>query len=148
MKDKHLYLSKIFFFVLIAIFILLVIYFLVPVSDVMKRNLFPFAAVLAFLFFIFGAALLFLSWKSKVKGRLKTFLFLTAISAVGFLVSVFLHNFFYALGMIAANITVLRILMEVLHVTFFIIAIPICPIVFLIGAVGGIVKFIKKQQPL
>jgi len=59
---------------------------------------------------------------------------------------VLLHNFFYGLGIIAANITVLKYLMEGLHVAFFIIAIFVCPIGFIIGAVGSIIIFIRKKD--
>lgn len=97
------------------------------------------------IFFLLGAALVLLTLKEKVKGMLKKFLILAGASAVLFFVSVLLHNFFYALGMITSHIILLKYLMEILGVVFFIIAVFICPIGFLIGAIGGIVLLIKKS---
>ena len=76
----------------------------------------------------------------------KKFLILTGVSLVGFFVSVILHNIFYGLAIITSNITVLRYLMEILDVIFFIIAIFICPIGFLIGVVASAVLFCQKQK--
>ena len=82
----------------------------------------------------------------KISKNLKKFLILTGASLAGFFVSVILHNVFYGLAIIANDITVLRYLMEILHALFFIIAIFICPIGFLIGAVASAVLFCKKQK--
>lgn len=97
-------------------------------------------------FFLLGAALIFLTVRKKVKGKLKKFLILTGASAVGFLVSVLLHNFFYGLAIITSRITVLSFLMEILHGLFFIVAIFICPIGFLVGVIGSMALFIKKKR--
>ena len=96
-------------------------------------------------FFLLGAALIFLTVRKKVKGKLKKFLILTGVSAVGFLVSVLLHNFLYGLAIITSSITVLSFLMKILHVIFFIVAILVCPIGFLIGAAGSATLFVKKK---
>ncbi len=87
---------------------------------------------LSILFVLLGAILIFLTLKSKVKGKLKVFLLLTGVVPVGFLISAILHGLLEALGM------------EILHVAFFFIAISVCPIVFLIGAIGSLVLFRKK----
>jgi len=81
-----------------------------------------------------------------MEGKLKKFLILTGISAAGFFVSVLLHNFFYGLGVMARQIVVLSCLLEILHVLFFIIAIFICPLGFLIGVAGSVVLFIKREK--
>lgn len=96
--------------------------------------------------FLLGIALIFFTLKEKIKGKLKLFFLLTGSSIVGFFVFVILHNLFYALGIITSHITVLKYLMEILHVTFFIIAVLICPIGFLVGAIGSIVLLIKKRK--
>ena len=145
MRNKLIYVRKIFY-VLIGIFVLLVSYFLAWFPHETKRALFPFVAILAAIFFVLGGVLIFLTLKLKTEKKLKVFLILTGASAVGFLVGVILHNFFYGLGMVTGHIIVLKHVTEALHVAFFIIAILVCPIIFLIGAVGSILIFIKKKN--
>jgi len=136
-------LLKIVFWVLVAVFVFIGAQFLIPlIRDLFKGSilfLLPFAV-----FCLLGLTLIFLTIKGKIKGILKKFLLLTGISASGFFLSVFLHNAFYALGIIVSHITVLRYLMEFLSAGFFIIAIFACPLGFLIGVIGTIVLFIKK----
>jgi len=145
MRDKLIYVQKIFY-ALMGIFVLLVSYFLAWFPHETKRALFPFVAILAVIFFIFGAVLIFLTLKLKTEKKLKVFLILTGASAVGFLVGVILHNFFYGLGMVTGHIIILKYVTEALHVAFFIIAILVCPIVFLIGAVGSMLMLIRKRK--
>ena len=145
MKDRLIYVKKIFY-VLMGIFVLLVSYFLAWFSDETKRALFPFVAILAAIFFVLGTILIFLTLKLKIKKKLKMFLILTGASAVGFLAGVILHNFFYGLGMITGHTIILKYATEALNVAFFIIAILVCPTVFLIGAVGSILMLIKKKK--
>ncbi len=59
--------------------------------------------------FLLGVALIFLTVKEKVGGVLKKFLLLTGASAVGFFVSVFLHNAFYGLGVTTSHMPVLSL---------------------------------------
>lgn len=70
---------------------------------------------------------------------------LTGISALGFFVSIFLHNFFYGLGIVISNVIVLNWLMDFFQVVFFIMAIFLCPIGFLIGVVGSAVLLMRKK---
>lgn len=97
-------------------------------------------------FFLLGVILIFLAIKSKIKGKLKKFLILTGASAAGFFVFVLLHNFLYALGIVAEHIIVIKYLAEILHITSFIIAVFICPLGFLVGVIGSIVLLIKKKK--
>ena len=144
-KQKGIKTVSIIFKALVAIFILLLCYFAIPASTHTKQAIFPFVAALAIAFFLLGAVLIILTIKQKIAGKLKKYLILTGASSVGFLVSVLLHNFFYGLGIIAANITVLKYLMEGLHVAFFLIGIFACPIGFVVGAVGSIMMFKSKK---
>lgn len=66
----------------------------------------------------------------------KHFLLLLWLSAQAFFLAFMLHNVFYGLGIITSHITPLSYLMEVLHVAFFFIAIPLVPAGFIAGAVG------------
>ena len=84
------------------------------------------------------------SWRS-----VKYFLILLFASLVGFAAFVVLHNVFYALGQMAANIIVLSQLLEFSHAVFFLIATLVCPAGFLIGVVGSIVAtitYLKKRR--
>jgi len=97
-------------------------------------------------FFLLGGALIFFTLKEKVEGMLKKFLILAGGSAVLFFVSVVLHNLFYALGTVIGHITLLKYLVEIIHVAFFLIAVIACPIGFLVGVVGSIVLFVKGRR--
>ena len=88
-----------------------------------------------------GIALIILSRKEK--GKIKTFLLLTGISAVSPLIFSVLHNLFYALAILFENIIVIKYIMEILHVTSFLIAMLVSPIGFLIGVIGSLI-LLKK----
>lgn len=137
-------------FMLTAIFWALIIIFLMIVSSMVvsafERYISPpFMFISWGSFFLLGGALIFLTLKEKVEGKLKKFLILTGASAVGFLVSIVLHNGFYALAVISSHIVVLHSVMEALDVGFFLISVFLCPLGFLIGAVGSIILFIRKK---
>ena len=80
-----------------------------------------------------GVALLVLTVKTKVGGTLKKFLLLTGGSAVGLLVFGILHN-------------VVSALFNTEEPVFFIIATIVCPIGFLLGAIGSIYLAIKSKR--
>ena len=82
-----------------------------------------------------------LSWR-----KTRSFLILLVASVIGFFFFVFLHNAFYALTMLTSHIAVLSRLMEVLHVTSFVIAVFLCPGTFLVGAVGSTVCAIMGRR--
>lgn len=62
-----------------------------------------------------------------------------------FFISVVLHNLLYAAHILTAHIPVLAFLTETLHILFFFIAIPLCPLVLIAGITGIIVLFFKKN---
>ncbi len=97
-------------------------------------------------FFLLGLALLILTLKNEIKQPLKKYLLLTSVSAVGVLIFIFLHNAFYALGIVAENIKILKILAEALHIAFFFISTIIAPIGFLVGVIVGIKYIIKPFE--
>ena len=125
------------FYSLIIIFILIVSFFIFP-----ERTLFPLVAVLGLLLSALGIYFIILVKKSKQKK--KFFLYMTGISAASILPASILHNVFYALGIITENILVLKYVFEFLHAAFFLIGIPIAPILFLVGVIGTLVKWKKK----
>jgi len=136
---------KLTFWALVVVFLLIISEFFIPAIRELFRGSFLFLLPLA-VFSLLGILLLFLTLKQKVEGALKWFLILTGASAGGFFVFVFLHNAFYALNTIISHIIILNYLTEILHVIFFIIAVLICPLGFLIGLLGNIVLFIKRKR--
>jgi hypothetical protein len=100
----------------------------------MPLDLLPIIFLAAIVVFILlGVALLFLTVKTKVGGILKKFLLLTGASAVGLPVFVLLHN-------------VISGLFDIEEPVFFVMATLVCPIGFLVGAVGSVVLAIKNKQ--
>lgn len=124
-------------YILIAIFILLIVYFGTPFQQ--KRVLFPLVAVLGLLFLILGIVLLVLTLKSKIKGKLKLFLILTGASAILPLPAAILHNVVYGL-MVLFGSTAQD------EAFFFILALIVAPILFLIGAIGSIILTRKRKK--
>ena len=143
---KMVKLIKTIFCVLVGIFVMILGWMVFPDFVLAKQMLFPFGVVLVVVFFLLGLVLMFLTIKGKVKSKLKKFLILTGGSASGFLVGVLLHNLLYGLGMLVEHVAWLYFLLEVLHVGFFIMAVLVCPLGFLIGVVGSVVMFSKKKK--
>jgi len=80
-----------------------------------------------------GVTLLVMTAKTKVERRLKKFLLLTEASFVGFPVFAILHN-------------VVSALLNTEEAVFFTLAVPVCPVGFLVGAIGSIVLRVKKSR--
>ncbi len=131
------------FLALVGIFILMLIYFAIPFTHEIKRALFPYVAIIGFIFFFLGGLLIYYTYKLKLKGRLKLFLILTGLAPIVFLVSVVLHNFVYGLFIYLFGEGFWNGGDEAF---FFILALIVCPIVFLIGVVGSMVLFIKERK--
>ena len=133
------------FWALVGVFLVIASEFFIPPFRELLRGsllfLLPFIV-----FFLLGIVLMFLTIKGQVEGLVKKFLIVTGVSSTGFFVFVFLHNAFYGLGIITDHIPILGYLMEILHIAFFIIAIFVCPLGFLIGVVGTMILFIKNKK--
>ena len=133
------------FWVLIGVFVVIVCEFFVPAfRDLLKGSLL-FLVPMA-VFCLLGLALLILTLKEKVAGKLKKFLLLTGASALGFFVFVLLHNFVYGLFVyfFGPDFWVRIGLGD--EPFFFIMAIFVCPIGFLVGVIGTIVLLIKQRK--
>jgi hypothetical protein len=131
---------------MIAIFVLIVAFFFIPMDGPVRRSLFLVAAVLGLFFLILGVVLIVMARKSKLDKKLKIFLIIMGASAIGPLVGSILHNVFYAFGILSENIVVLRYLFEFLHVAFFLIALLVCPLGFIVGVVGSLVMVRRKRK--
>ncbi len=87
---------------------------------------------------ILGIALTVLTFKQKVTGKLKIYLLLTGLSSAGFLLCTVLHNL-----LDAATTLTLPALFGFLAGLFFLLAIPVAPIFFLVGIIGSFVLLRK-----
>ena len=118
------------FWALVGVFVIVVSMIFIPPA---MRLLMPFGFLAAIVVFVLlGAALLFLTVKTKVGGILKKSLLLTGASAVGLPVLSLLHN-------------VVGGVFNIEEPVFFLIAIFVCPIGFLVGVVGSIVLATKNK---
>lgn len=128
------------FWALIGFFVLIVGFFLTePFRELIEGSellLSPFI-----IFFLLGIALLVFTLREKVEGLLKVFFLLAAASAVGVLVFVLLHNAVYGLFIYFFGEGFWNGGDEPF---FFILAVIVCPLGFLVGAVGAIVLRIKE----
>jgi len=132
------------FWALIAAFVVLVSARAIPAARELVRG-FPFIAISGAVLLLLGVVLIVLTVKGKVGGRLKKFLILTGASAAGIPVSIFLHNAIYALFIYLFGAGFWNGGDEPF---FFIIAVFVCPIGFLVGAVGSIVLAKRRYRQL
>jgi len=137
---------------ILSTFIALLITFLIIVGELFippVRNLFTGSALFLIpiiIFSLLGLCLLVLVLKSTLIGRLKKFLILTSLTSLAFFVSIFLHNGFYALGEVLGHINILQYLFAALNIIFFLIAVFVCPLAFLVGLIGSLVLLITKRK--
>jgi len=134
------------FYLLVAVFVLAISIIFIPAFRGFVSG--TFMIISGIILVILGSILIGLTLVQKVEGKLKKFLILTGASAAGFFIFALLHNIFYGLEQITGHITILSYLMKALEVIFFLIAIFVCPIGFLIGVIGTIVMFNKKRKIL
>jgi len=107
---------------------------------------FPFIIASGIVFFGLGVALIFLTVKEKVRGVSKKFLVLTGASAAGLPVSIVLHNAVYGLFIHFFGADFWDRIGLGDEPFFFIMAIVVCPLGFLVGVVGSIVMGIKSSR--
>jgi len=113
----------------------------------MWQNGYAIFAGLAVLFGL-GVTLLVLAARAKMKKILKAFLLLTGASAAGMPLFVVLHNVVYGLFIYFFGEGFWNGIGD--EPVFFILAVMVCPIAFLVGAIGSIVlEFwkVKKARP-
>jgi len=129
------------FWALVGVFVIAVSTMFVPPLGMLLGRFNAFVAwpVIAGL----GVTLIVLTVRVKVRGMLKKFFLLSGASAVGLPVSVLLHGAVYALfilwfgeGFWGAGGD---------EPFFFILATIVCPVAFLVGAIGSIVLGVKKS---
>ena len=96
-------------------------------------------------FFLLGSILFILSKRSNEKGMLRNFLMLTGLSSIGFFVSVILHNLIYGLFIHFFGSGFWDSIGLGDEPIFFLIAVIVCPIGFIVGSFGSIILFIKNK---
>jgi len=128
-------LIPVIFWALAGVFVVIVSYMFILelIPAVLRVYAISLMFISWFAFFSLGLTLIILTIRKKVQGLLKKFLLLTGACAVGFLVFVILHNAVYGL-------------FGVEEPFFFILAVIICPLGFLVGSVGSAVLFVKKNR--
>jgi len=134
------------FWALVGVFIVLVGTIVCPpplLPRVIRSGL--FLLISGALLLSLGITLLVLTIKGKTKGISRKFQLLTGASAIGIPVSIFLHNAIYGLFIhfFGADFWD-RIVPGGDEPFFFIMATLVCPLGFLVGAVGSIVLGVKK----
>ena len=133
------------FWGLVAVFIVVIGLFSIPAArELLMGSIFlvTSGAVLLAL----GGALIYLTLREKISGMLKKFLILTGASAAGIPISVVLHNAIYGLFIYWFGADFWDRIGLGDEPFFFIIAIIICPLGFLVGAVGSVVLAIKNKR--
>lgn len=96
-------------------------------------------AIAAATFLILAIVEIILTIKSKDGKLTKIFFLLAGISAVGFPVCAVLHNVIYGLFFHGKQGD---------EAVFFILALFVCPILFIIGTIGSTVCVMRKVKPL
>ena len=140
-KRKMISIKKVF--VLLVVLSLLVIMAMVfPDGGLMHG---PGIFILWISHALSGLALIIMTYRQKIAGKVKTFLLVAGFSAAGFVVGVVLHNLFYALATLMEHITILNALLGFLEGAFFMLAVILCPLGLLAGIIGTFVLW--KQIP-
>ena len=124
-------------------FILLLGIFFIPII----REFFKGGIVFLIPFIIFsllGLVLIFTVLKSKTKGKLKNYLLLTGVSAAGIFIAIILHNFIYGLFIYMFGEDFWGQPGD--EGFFFIVAIFIFPLLFLIGSIKSFLIIIKTKK--
>jgi len=133
------------FWALVGIYVVIACVFFIPAVRELVMG-FLFLAISGAVFLLLGVALIFSTVKEKVAGMLKKFLILTGASAAGVFVSVSLHNAIYGLFIYWFGTDFWDRIGLGDEPFFFIMAILVCPIGFLVGMVGSIVLAIKQSR--
>jgi hypothetical protein len=106
----------------------------------------PAFLLLMGLCFVLGLALLILSIRTRPITLLGKYTLLSGASSTGFALFSVLHNAFYALAQLTADSPLLSQAMEVLEVATFILGVLVCPVAFVVGAVGAAVLLIRARK--
>ena len=132
------------FWALVGAFVVIVCLFTIPAArELLMGSLFLITS--GVVLFVLGGVLIFLTVRQKVGELSKTFLLFTGASALGIPVGAALHNLVYGLFIYWFGEGFWDRIGLGDEPVFLIMAIFICPLGFLVGAVGSIVLAVKKH---
>ena len=146
------------FWALLGVFILVFISFNVINSPIrtLLNDLYPddivavvvstFFQFSGLLFFALGLTLLILTARAKLDKIFKGVLLLTSSSAVGVFVSILLHGVLYGLFILIFGEDFWDRMGIPDEPVFFLMALIICPIAYLVGTVGSIVLILRRKR--
>ena len=135
--------TKVTFWALVGVFIVvLAVYIIPPVSELVLEAAFFLGAGVAFL--LLGALLIYFTLKRRIRGLLKRFLLITGASAAGIPIGVVLHNVVYGVFIYFFGENFWDRIGMSDEPVFFVLAIIVCPIAFLVGVVGSIVLTLRR----
>ena len=146
------------FWALLGVFILVFISFNVMNAPIrtLLNDLYPddivavvvsaFFQLSGLLFFALGLTLLILTARAKLDRLFKGFLLLTSSSAVGVFVSILLHGVVYGLFILIFGEDFWERIGIPDEPAFFIMALIICPIAYLVGTVGSVVFILRRKK--
>ncbi len=143
------------FWALFGVFILLAIVMQVlmdsPLRQLLNDSLgVNFVPMLFFisgsLFLLLGLTLLILAVKADIDRKFKSFLILTGAAAMGIFASMLLHNLVYGAFIQFFGEDFWERIGIGDEPFFFIMAIFVCPIAYLVGTVGSIVIIIRRKK--
>ncbi|GAG58846.1 unnamed protein product, partial [marine sediment metagenome] len=98
------------------------------------------------LFLLLSIPELIFAIRQRLEKLFKRFLILTGASALGIFVSFVLHNAIYAIFIYFFGEGFWERIGIGDEPFFFVLAVIICPIAFLVGIVGSIVLFVKRRR--
>jgi DMSO/TMAO reductase YedYZ heme-binding membrane subunit len=130
------------FWAMVAVFVISVCLFLIDLFGEIVGGSVLFMTPFA-VFFLLAVAMLVFTLREKVAGLLKAFFLLTAASAIGVFVFILLHNAVYGLFIYFFGEGFWNGGDEPV---FFILALIVCPLGFLTGAIGSIVLRIREAR--
>ena len=135
--------SQIAFWALVGVFVIVISVFAIQVvSELIPVGVLMLGAGIAFL--VLGTLLIYFTLKGAARGLLKKFLLTIGASAVGLPISVILHNLVYGLFIHFFGENFWDRIGTSDEPVFFVVGIIVCPLAFLVGAIGSIVMKVKR----
>ena len=138
-------LVKAVFWALVAVFIGVVSLFIIPIARVLLMGG-VFLIVSGVLLLSLGGALVYLAVKEQGEATLKKFLILTGACAAGIPISAVLHNAVYGVFIHFFGAGFWERTGVGDEPVFFVLAIVVAPLGFLVGTVGSIVHLVKSPD--
>ena len=140
MKEK---LTWSIFWALVGVFVVVASIFALSIREIVG---FWFLIISGTVLLLLGAALIFLTVKAKAGGISDKFLILTGASSAGIIVSILLHNVIYGLFIQWFGADFWERIGTGDEPFFFILAIIVCPIGFLVGVVGSVILYVSRGK--